>query len=71
MWTQKRDGKVRFIERYIDPISGVEKYVSCTLEKDTAKNQRKASAILQAKIEKKLKETTAPETITLQQLVDR
>ena len=71
MWTQKRDGKVRFIERYIDPISGVEKYVSCTLEKDTAKNQRKASAILQAKIEKKLKEITAPEAITLQQLVDR
>lgn len=71
MWTQKRDGKVRYIERYTDPISGVEKYVSCTLAKDTAKNQRKASAILQAKIEKKLREITAPETITLQQLVDR
>lgn len=71
MWIQKRGNKYRFMERYIDPITGKQQYVTCTLEKDTAQYQRRASAILQDKIEEKLQASTAPDKITLQTLMDK
>lgn len=71
MWIQKRGSKFRYMERYTDPITGKQAYVTCTLEKDTAQYQRRASAILQDKIEEKLRASAAPDKITLQALMDK
>lgn len=71
MWIQKRGNKYRFMERYIDPITGKQQYVTCTLEKDTPQYQRRASAILQDKITEKLQASAAPDKITLQTLMDK
>ena len=37
MWTEKtKNGKFKHVERYTDPITGKEKKVSITTEKNTA-----------------------------------
>jgi len=47
MWTEERNGKLRYFERYSDPKTGRLRKVSVTLPK---KNDKKAAALLQAKI---------------------
>ena len=66
MWSQTRDNKIRYFERYLDPLTGKTKTVSCTLARPNAK---KASAILHQKIESKSPVQT--EALTLKDLVDR
>ena len=71
MWSQSRDGKVRYFERCNDPLTGKTKTVSCTMNKDTAANRKKAAAILQRKIEECCQKAAPPELLTLGSLVDR
>lgn len=54
MWTEKlNNGKVRYVERYIDYISGKSKRVSIVLEKDNRKSRKLAEDVLRQKIEEK------------------
>ena len=72
MWTEvQKDGHVKFSERYEDPMTGKQKKVSVTLEKDTRATRKEAAKILAEKIQKKIDALSAPEKeYTLQELVD-
>lgn len=74
MWAeQQSNGKVKFIERYVNPMTGKTGKVSVTMEKDNRSTRKAAEKVLEQKIEQKLKEltsSTAPESVTLQDLVD-
>lgn len=51
MWMRHApSGKVKYYERYTDYLTGKRKDVSVTFDKDTAKNRKEASRILQEKI---------------------
>lgn len=55
MWSEKLpNGKVRFVERYEDPMTGKTPNVSITMDKDTASTRKLAQAALNDKIEAKL-----------------
>ena len=55
MWSEQRDKKTRFFERYKDPMTGKTKIASITLEgKDTAKNRKIAQEVLGEKIKEAL-----------------
>lgn len=55
MWSEKLpNGKVRFAERYEDPLTGTQKKISVTMDKDTAAARKQAQAALQDKINAKL-----------------
>ena len=55
MWCEKlNNGKYRFAERYLDPLTMTEKKVSVTLEKNTRQSQKTAQQALQEKIRAKL-----------------
>lgn len=56
MWSQEREpGKIRYFERYTDPLTAKSKTVSITLSgKDTTANRKKASAALSQAIDKKI-----------------
>lgn len=55
MWAEPLpNGKVKFVERYEDPMTGKSKKVSCTLDKDTRVTRKTAEGILDEKIRKKL-----------------
>lgn len=55
MWCEKlNNGKYRFAERYLDPLTMTEKKVSVTLEKNTRQAQKTAQQALQEKIQQKL-----------------
>ena len=71
MWTQERNGKFRFFERYVDPLTGKTKSVSCTLDKNNAAARKKASAILQHKIDEQIQNAAQPQSIRLQTLIDK
>ena len=70
MWIEKRGDKYRYCERYTDPLTGIEKRVSCTLDKNTTKYQKMATQILQDKITANLQASATPGKITLQTLMD-
>ena len=70
MWSQSRDNKVRYFERYFDPLTGKQKTVSCTFEKDTAGNRKRALSVLQEKIDARC-HPAKTENLTLKDLVDR
>ena len=41
MWTEKtKNGKYKHVERYTDPVTGKEKKVSITTEKNTAQARK-------------------------------
>ena len=52
MWTEQRNGKYRYFERYTDPLSGKLRKVSVTLPK---KNDKKATKMLSEMISEKTK----------------
>ena len=55
MWSEKLpNGKVRFVERYEDPMTEKIHKVSITMDKDTASTRKLAQAYLNDKIEAKL-----------------
>lgn len=55
MWSETLpNGKVRFAERYEDPLTGKQKKVSVTMDKDTASTRKLAQAALTDKISAKV-----------------
>lgn len=73
MWAEPlSNGKVKFVERYEDPMTGKDKKVSCTLDKDTRTTRKTAADILADKIRKKL--SAAPVVnakLNLRELIDK
>ncbi|HEO7922160.1 TPA: site-specific integrase [Streptococcus agalactiae] len=55
------DGKYKFIERYIDPLTGKKKRTSVTLDRKTKQAENKARSILQNRISKKINNVTKVE----------
>ena len=72
MWAESLpNGKVKFVERYEDPMTGKSKKVSCTLNKDTRVTRKTAMQILDEKIQKRMTATPASDRkMTLSDLVD-
>lgn len=46
MWTEERDGKVKFVERFKDEVTGRYKKLSVTMEKDNAHTRKLAVSML-------------------------
>ena len=74
MWAETRKhGKVKFIERYTDPMTGETKKVSVTMDKDNRSTRKEASKILDQKIDAILNKSycvVKDNKFTLQDLVD-
>lgn len=66
MYIEKlKNGKVRFIQSYKDPITGKNKKVYCTFDKENKNNAFAAAGILQEKINNKLADFNASEDLRL------
>ena len=74
MWCEElSNGKVKYWERYKNPITRKSSKVSITMEKDTNANRKRALIALQGKIEEKLKDLSTPvkkEDLTLFSLAE-
>lgn len=71
MWIEElKNGKFRACERYTDMMTGKQKRVTVTIEKNTAKSRKRAQAILTEKINKALSLTPNTE-LSLKGLVDK
>lgn len=61
MWSEKLpSGKVRFVERYADPLTGKQKKLSVTMDRDTASTRKQAQAALNDKISAQVENLLAP-----------
>lgn len=73
MWTEKtKNGKVRFVERYIEPLTGQTKKVSVVLDKNTTATRKQATEVLQARINDALSSTclyVKQDNLTLEKLL--
>lgn len=70
MWIEKLDnGKFKAIERYDDVLTGKQKRVSVTMEKNTAQERKKAMAVLNQKINA-AQNKDKRDNFTLKQLID-
>lgn len=70
MWIKKvPNGKIRYCERYVDYLTGKNKDVCVTYDKDTAKNRKEAMQILQEKI-RLATQPKEKEELTLAQMVE-
>ena len=70
MWVENLpNGKVRFVERYTDYMTGKQKRVSLTMDKNTPKNRKLAIELLNKKMQNKVE--TNPDELTLEQLVKK
>ena len=70
MWVENLpNGKVRFVERYTDYITGKQKRVSVTMDKNTPKNRKLAMEILNKKINSTL--PVVQKELTLGELVEK
>lgn len=70
MWKEMLpNGKVKFREYYIDPLTNKRRTVSLTYNRYTRRNEQDALLRLQERIEERLKETAA--NITLSELIDK
>lgn len=70
MWIEElKNGKYRAVERYTDPMTGKQKKISVTIEKDTRAARKEAQRILDQKIEKAIGDSGKPEALTLEKLV--
>lgn len=72
MWAEPLpNGKVKFVERYSDPMTGKDRKVSCTLDKDTRTTRKTAADILADKIRRKLSAAPVANTrLKLCELID-
>lgn len=74
MWSESLpSGKVKFVERYENPLTGQLKKVSITLDRDTASTRKQARKALDMKIEenlRKLSSTVRKEELRLSDLVE-
>lgn len=73
MWAEPtKNGKVRFVERYEDPLTGKQKKVSVVMDKNTAATRKLATAALNDKITAKV-DNSLPylkkDNLTLSELV--
>ncbi|MDE7435721.1 MAG: site-specific integrase [Lachnospiraceae bacterium] len=60
MWSEDLpNGKVRFVERYTDPMTGKQKKISVVLDKNTATTRKQAQAALADKISDRLGDLSA------------
>ena len=68
MWIEEtKNGKFKFVERYTDYITGKQKKVSVTMDKNTPKNRKLALEMLNKKMQSKL--PTNENNITLSFLI--
>lgn len=74
MWAEPLpNGKYKFAERYEDPLTGEQKKVSITMDRDTASTRKQAQAALQDKISvkvDKLLSQTKKDDLRLSELVN-
>lgn len=71
MWVEKtKSGNYKFVERYKDYLTGKEKKVSVTLEKNNASARKQAAEMLARIITDRQTAPSAPEEITLKKLVN-
>lgn len=72
MWSEvPAPGKIKYIERYTDPLSLKQKRVSITLDgRDTAANRKRAIDALTTKIEQTQSDQTAHNALTMKGLYD-
>ena len=74
MWAENtKNGKVRFVERYMEPLTGQYRKVSVVMDKNTAVTRKRAMEVLQNRIDKTISSTAAytkQDNLTLQELVD-
>ena len=72
MYSQKtKSGKYRFFESYTDPLTGIKRTVSVTLDKNTTVTRKAAQTALAARIEELTTQKPArPSVMTLSELVD-
>ena len=55
MWSEKQpNGKVKFVERYTNPLTLRKQRASVTMDKDTAHTRKLAQAALDEQIKQKL-----------------
>ena len=70
MWIEEtKNGKFKFVERYTDYITGKQKKVSVTLDKNTPKNRKLALDMLKEKMQ--AKDTKIEKGLTLKQLIEK
>lgn len=70
MWIEKlNNGKYRLVERYTDPLTGKERKMSVTMEKNTAATRKTAADALRAKIENAAA-VVSSDSVTLKKLVE-
>lgn len=71
MWIEElKNGKYKFVERYEDYLTGKQKKVSVTLDKNTAQTRKRAQKLLNERIAA-AQEVTEIDELTLEQLVDK
>jgi len=69
MWSEVLpSGKIRFGERYTDPLTLKTHKVSCTMEKDTNSTRKQAQLILNEKIQQKLEDISLSATVRKEKL---
>ena len=72
MWIEAlENGRYKFVERYDDYLTGKQKKVSITLDKNTAATRKFAQAELLKKIERKQQNVSYNKEITLNELYER
>ena len=72
MWIEElENGRYKFVERYDDYLTGKQKKVSITLDKNTAATRKFAQAELLKKIERKQQNVSYNKEITLNELYER
>ena len=70
MWVEKRETGFKFVERYIDPMTGKQKRVSVVLDKNTSATRKLAQSMLHEKINACLTVSDAS-NLTFGTLVDK
>ena len=72
MWIEElENGRYKFVERYDDYLTGKQKKVSITLDKNTAATRKFAQSELLKKIERKQNTVINNDNLTLQELYNR
>lgn len=70
MWCEiTKEGKAKYIERYKDPMTGKQKRISITLEKDSPRNRKEAQKLLAEKMDAAIGKT-GNEHLTLKAIQD-
>lgn len=70
MWIEKlQNGKFKACERYTDPMTGKERKVSVTIERNNASTRKSAAAALSDKIKAKIEPSALPDHLTVSTLI--